>query len=249
MIRAVIIDDEEACRSLLIQYLETFCSNVTVVGQANSALTGLQIVRNEKPDVVFLDVEMPDYSGFEFLSFFDAFDFQVIFTTAHANYALQAFEVSAIGYLLKPINVKSLLKITDELERKIYLENIEDRITTLKVNMESDGQITRISLPVSNGYRFVNLTDILYLKADGSYTQFHLVKSETILIAKKLKTFDYLANNSGFYRTHRSYLISLQHAVQYVKQDGGYILMSNDDIVSISRDRKDDFLKVIRLVS
>lgn len=246
MIRAVVIDDEQSCRSVLCEHLSTFCPSIQVIGQADSALSGLQLVKEKKPDVVFLDVEMPDYSGFEFLDFFNKIDFEVIFSTAHQNYALKAFEVSAFGYLLKPVNVKQLLKIVDDLERKQHLEHIEERVSTLKANVRTQGDLKRIALPVSNGLLFIEIEDILYLKADGSYTNFYLENGEKILVAKKLKTFDFLTGHPDFYRTHRSYLVNLKHVQQYVKQDGGFILMRNDDAVSIARDRKEDFLSVMR---
>lgn len=246
MIRAVIIDDEAACRKVLRETIQMACSNIQLIGEADSALEGLQLVKQEQPDLIFLDVEMPDYSGFEFLSFFKSIDFEVIFSTAHESYALKAFEVSAFGYLLKPINAARLLQTIEDLERKRSLEQMEERFAALQVNMEEQGNLKRVALPISTGYRFVDLDQILYLKAEGSYTYFHLTDGESLLIAKKLKTFDYLNHHPSFYRSHRSYMVNLKHVQQYVKQDGGFILMKNDDAVSIARDRKDDFLQMMR---
>lgn len=244
MMRVVIIDDEASSRNVLRELLDLFVEDVKVLAEASSALEGLQIVREHEPDLVFLDVEMPQHTGFQFLEFFKEINFEVIFTTAHAHYALKAFEVSAIGYLLKPVQVPQLLKVLETVREKSEFKTTMEHVQALRENVNPDKKVKKIALPVARGLRFISVDEIVYLKADGSYTQFFMSNGEKILIAKKLKIFEGLLEGSGMYRTHRSYLINLDHVDEYVKQDGGYVLMSNGDAASLARDRKEDFLKL-----
>ena len=243
--KAIIIDDEPRARKVLTTLLEENCPKVEILNTAADVPEGVKSINRYKPDIVFLDIEMPGYSGFELLDFFQEITFQIIFTTAYSEYAIQAFHVSAIDYLLKPIQIDQLVHAVEKAEQQISFSQTAEKLEALKTNLNAEGQVRKIALPVANGLLFVETLDIIYLKAEGSYTQIHLVQGPKLLVSKKLKEFEKLLQNPSFFKSHRSYLINLDHVQQYVRQDGGYIVMKNQDVVSIAKDRRDDLLKAI----
>lgn len=245
MFKAIIIDDEPRARKVLSTLLAENCPEVEILGTAGDVPEGVKSINKLQPDVVFLDIEMPGYSGFELLDFFQEVTFQIIFTTAYSEYALQAFEVSAIDYLLKPIQIDKLISAVEKAKQQISYSQTAEKLEALKSNLSAEGQIKKIALPVANGLLFVETLDIIYLKAEGSYTQIHLVNGPKLLVSKKLKEFEQLLQNPSFFKSHRSFLINLDHVQQYVRQDGGYIVMKNQDVVSIAKDRRDSLLKAI----
>lgn len=247
MIKAIIIDDEAKARRMLEALLKEYCLDVAILAIAEDVPSGVIAINQHKPDVVFLDVEMPGYTGFQLLDFFREVNFEIVFTTAHSDYALQAFQVSAIDFLLKPIQISELLKAVEKLKKVQGMQ--KERMDTLKENFK-DGAIKKIALPVSEGLIFVNVTDIIYLEADGAYTNFHLLGGKKILVSKKIKEYEGALNAANFFfRPHRSYIINVQKIKQYVKQDGGHILLENDIEIPLARDRKDDFLMMVEKIS
>ncbi|MEM7659234.1 MAG: LytTR family DNA-binding domain-containing protein [Bacteroidota bacterium] len=244
--KAIIIDDEPRARAVLRTLLEENCPEVEILAEAEDVPEAVKAINKHHPDIIFLDIEMPGYSGFELMDFFSEINFQIIFTTAYSEYAVQAFQVSAIDYLLKPIQIDQLLHAVQKAKEKLNHSQTLEKLEALKSNLNSDGQIKKIALPVANGLLFVETEDIIYLKAEGSYTQIHLVQGPKLLVSRKLKEFEKLLSNPSFFKSHRSYLINLNHVKQYVRQDGGYIVMKNDDVVSIAKDRKDALLEAIK---
>lgn len=244
MIKAVIIDDEAKARRILEALLKEYCPEVEILASCEDVPSGVIAINKYKPDVVFLDVEMPGYTGFQLLEFFNEVNFEIIFTTAHSDYALQAFKVSAIDYLLKPIQISELIRAVDKL-KKVQGDEAT-RISTLRENFKHNA-IRRLALPVAEGLIFVEVNDILYLEADGSYTKFCLANGKSVVVSKKIKEFEEaLSTANNFFRPHRSYIISLNAIKQYVKQDGGYILLKNDTQIPLARERKDDFLELVK---
>ncbi len=239
--KAVIIDDEAKARRILEALLTEHCDEIEVVAMADDVPSGVKAINKEKPDVVFLDVEMPGYSGFQLLEFFDQVDFEIIFTTAYSEHALKAFEVSAIDYLLKPIQIDQLTKAVKKLLNKGNQQSTE-KINALKSNLK-DNKISKIALPVADGFLFAKPDEILYLKAESSYTNIILSSAKTILVSKTLKEFEKLIDHPHFMRVHRSYLVNLNHVKQFVKTDGGHLEMVNGDIVYFSKEKRDDLLQ------
>jgi two-component system LytT family response regulator len=243
---AVIIDDEAKARRIMETLISDHCPQLKVVATAEDVLTGVKAIQKHKPNIVFLDIEMPGYTGFQLLDFFDDLDFQVIFATAYSEYALQAFQVSAVDYLLKPIQIEQLQAAVDKAIKLSGNSQMKERVSTLKENMESNS-LKKIALPMSNGLTFVPIKEILYLEADGSYTHIYLCTGEKLLVSKKIKEFEGTLNaENQFFRTHRSFIVNIQRIKQYIKQDGGHIVMENDSIVHIARERKDDFNQLIQ---
>lgn len=242
---AVIIDDEAKARRIMEALLTESCPEVKVLASAEDVLSGIKAINKHKPDIIFLDIEMPGYTGFQLLDFFDEIDFEVIFTTAYSEYAVQAFQVSAVDYLLKPIQMDQLKhavekvgKFQDKISRK------RERLEVLRENMDAH-QINKIALPTSNGLIFIATEDVIYFEADGSYTNIYMADGNKFLISKKIKEFEVmLGNDTRFFRTHRSFLVNMLRIKQYIRHDG-HIKMDNGSVVHLSRERKEEFNKLV----
>lgn len=245
--RVIIIDDESRARNVLKTLLQEECSGVSEILEASNLRDGVALIKKDAPKIVFLDVEMPQNSGLEILDFFknDVIDFQIIFTTAYSQYALEAFRLSAIDYLMKPIDTEelqqALLKATESLKEKNVankLQNLEKALQQLSLN--------KLALEIPKGIIFTSHEDILYFEADGVYTKVFLKNGKSELICKTLKHFsDQLKDKPLFYKPHRSYLINLKFMNEVVKKEGLHIVMQNKKTIPIARDRKDSFLKMI----
>lgn len=204
--KAIIIDDEAKARRLLQTLIEENCPEIEIIAQAEDVPNAVKAIHQFKPDIVFSDIDMPIYNGFQLLDFVDKTDFELIYCTAHNDFALKAFEVSAVDYLVKPIQISLLVKAV---EKAIRLRNasptITQRLDTLKENLKANA-LKKIALPIADGLRFVDLDNILYLEAEGAYTHVVLKDNSKILISKKLKEFEtLLSDNKNFFRTHRSF--------------------------------------------
>ena len=243
----LLIDDEKKARQVLEVLLEENCPKINTIFQAENLMEGVAMIRKHNPRIVFLDIEMPEHSGLDIFDFIDKedYDFEIIFTTAYSEYALQAFQLSAIDYLLKPVRPSSVKEAVDKVVTFLGNTQLNERLRELKESLKSSG-FRKIGLPYSDGIKFVDFSDIILLEADGMYTKVATTTS-SILVSRPLKYFvDVLDNIKTFYRPHRSYLINLSHIKEYVKKDGGYILMENDETVSISKEKKDDFLTIVQ---
>lgn len=247
MIKAILIDDEAKARRILEALLKEYCTDVEIVATAADVPSGVIAINQHKPDVLFLDVEMPGYTGFQLLDFFRDIDFDIVFTTAHSDYAVQAFRVSAIDFLLKPIQISELIAAVDKVRAK--QGHNKERLTVLKENFK-DNTVKKLALPVAEGLIFADTDTLTHLEADGAYTHFHFEDGKKVVVSKKIKEFEEaLTQQSSFFRTHRSFIVNLKKIKQYVKQEGGYVLLENDIQVPLARERKDEFLQVIERMS
>jgi two-component system LytT family response regulator len=245
--KAIIIDDEPKARNLLRILVEENCPKITKIFEAGDLLSGVEIIKNEAPNIVFLDIEMPEHSGLEILNFIerDVINFEIIFTTAYSEYAIQAFQLSAIDYLLKPVRPSQVKEAVDKAITLLGKTQISDKLEELKTSLSSSN-FKKIGLPVADGIRFVAFDSIILMEADGMYTKISLDDEPDILISKPLKHFvELLQNIPVFYKPHRSYLVNLKFIKQYVKSDGGYILMDNGKAVSVSKEKRDEFLEIV----
>ncbi len=235
--KALIVDDEPRARRILEQLLKEYCIEVEIVDTADDVPNAVKAIQKYKPDVVFLDIEMPQYTGFQLFEFFEDIDFEVIFTTAYRDYALQAFQVEASDYLLKPIQIELLMQAVQKVQKRIDIKNTP-------INTNTAPQMNRITVPIAEGLLFLEPNEIVTLKAEGSYTNVCLVNDKKILVSKNIKFFeDYLLKHNMFFRPHRSYIINLHFVKQFLRQDGGLIVMKNGEEVDISREKRDEFLQ------
>lgn len=242
--RALIIDDEEKAISLLTTVLEEYCPEVTEVFGATDLVSGVAMIKKDDPDIVFLDIEMPEHSGLEILDFFNGEipPVHIIFVTAYNQYAIQAFKVSAIDYVLKPINVMELQKAVKKCAALDKDKNVDRKLNDLKKLT-----VNTLALEVPNGFVFHSYDDIQYFEADGSYTKVYLKSGAVELICKPLKHFvDQLNDNPYFYKSNRSYLVNLTYVKRFSKLDGGYLLMRNDVTLPIAKSKKEEFAQTIQ---
>lgn len=240
MLKAVIIDDEAKARRILTSFIEEYCLGVTVIGDAPDVVQGVKLIQKENPDIVFLDIEMPGYNGFQLLEFFDEINFEVIFVTAYSEFALKAFQVSAVDYLLKPLQIDQLIKAVEKAEKIRGSSLIKERLETLKLNLE-ENKIKKIVVPVSEGSLFIDVKDITHLKAEGSYVNIFLKDGNKILVSKNIKDYEnQLTEQEGFIRTHRSFLVNINY-IKSISPDSSEASLTSGAVICIARERKNYF--------
>lgn len=216
MIRCIIVDDEFPARECIVNYLKEYCHDVEIVAQADSAGSALPAILAHKPDLVFLDVEMPNGNGFDLLRMLNRIDFNIIFVTAYEEYAVAAFRFSATDFLLKPINIKELIEAVDKVRTQMQHKEGEASIETLKrLTKTSQDAWNVIVIPGSDGFKVVRIQDIVSCEADGYCTIFHLKDQPRIISTKNLKYYDDCLSGKNFQRVHNSHLINLHHVREY----------------------------------
>jgi two-component system LytT family response regulator len=246
MIRTVILDDEKHCIESLRLDLTKYCPEVDIVAACTSSKEGLQAIKKHKPDLVFLDIEMPWMNGFELLDLLQPVDFDVIFVTAYDSYALKAFRVSAVDYLLKPISKDDLISAVQRVLKKVN-ESGTERIQALLDDYFTRQHQNRITIPEKDGYQFLDIPSILYAESDGNYSRIHIKDKPALFISMTLKDFEQKVAGNNFCRVHHSYLVNLDNVDKYVRSDGGYLVMKNGAIVPVSRAKKSELKAVIQV--
>ncbi|MCH8554670.1 MAG: LytTR family DNA-binding domain-containing protein [Schleiferiaceae bacterium] len=239
--KAIIVDDERHARMALRGILEDKFPHVQILDEASNLPDAVKLIKGLSPDVVFLDISMPGHSGLEIMQFFEdaPMNFSLIFVTAHDDYALQAFDLSAVDYLLKPVRVDGLTRALE----KIQVQE-KAKFEILKHNLENPSH-RKIALQTGEGTLFLLLDDIIYLKADGSYTHFHLADGRKLILSRGLSDFTKLETMGNFFRIHRSHLINANRIDRILKHDGGSVIMSNGDELSIAPNRKKELMEFL----
>jgi two-component system LytT family response regulator len=247
----VIIDDESMARKLLKAMLDTYCPDLEVVAECSDLPSGVKAIKKYAPKLVFLDIEMPGYSGLELLDFFDEDEvtFDVIFITAYNEYAIQAFRFSAIDYLLKPLQHQQLVDAVDRFIKKSEKQTSQ-KLEALRGNLNAEEPVgeKRIVIPIGQSLKFIKVSDIVLIRGEGAYSEVVLFSGEKLLASKNLKHFeDMLSNVPRFFRSHKSYIINIQHVLEYSKSDGGVIFMKGENnTAGLSVDKVDEFLKLMQ---
>jgi two-component system, LytTR family, response regulator len=243
MARALIIDDEPKNVRILRNLLEEFCPDISVVGEAGDVQSALTAIRHHKPDVVFLDIEMPYGNAFDLLDKLVPIDFEVIFITAFDTYTLKAFKYSALDYLLKPVDIEELRAAVKRATDKVAGKNINHQLANLLGNLKNNQLgLQKIALPSTDGMVFVNMDDIVRFEAHGSYTEVHCVGREKIVVSKNIKEYEELLPPSIFCRIHNSHIISLNRIRKYHRGRGGYVVMDDGTSIEVASRRRDEFL-------
>lgn len=246
MLRAILIDDEKECLDSLNFDLKTHCPDVEVVSQCNGGKEGVKAIHKYNPDLVFLDIDMPFISGFDVLELVPHINFEVIFTTAYDKYALQAFKISAVDFLLKPIDFEELknavIKVQLLRERGNAQKQISFLIQQLKA-LESNN-VKKIALPTFDGIEFISLDDIIYCQSDGAYSYLYFKDGAKLYISKTLRYLEMALCDFHFFRVHNSYIVNLHYVKKYSKSDGGIIIMTNGANVKVSRSKKEQLLNL-----
>jgi len=243
---AILIDDESNSRNALRQKLMSYCPSITILQECENGEEGIAAIENLKPDIVFLDVEMPRMNGFVMLQQLQQRNFELIFTTAYDHYAIQAIRFSALDYLVKPIDVQGLKDAVEKAIERKQTNIPNQRIETLLHNLLNEkNQKHRLAIPSQEGLHFVDMTDIIYLEAESNYCSIYVQPEARYLVSKTLKDFEELLPTAIFIRIHHSYIINKNHVRKYLKGEGGQVMMSNGKTLDVSRRKKEEFLRVI----
>lgn len=247
--KALIIDDEANARVLLRTILAEQCPEVSTIWEGTDLMSGMEQIRAHQPDVVFLDIEMPDYLGTQIMDFLEPeeFNFSLVFVTAYNDYAVTAFEINAVDYLLKPIRPKRLKETVAQIHLTQKEKGLNERLDALRLSLQNNA-FYKVGLPMADGVMFVPIEELIHLEADGMYTKVYTVKNGSMVVSKPLKNFTRLIDsNAFFYRPHRSHLINLKFLKEYTRKDGNLIILENGHVVPISKEKREEFLAMVNL--
>ncbi len=242
MIRSIIIDDEQHCIKALLSDLQQHCPSIEVIEVCASAKEGIMAIRKLNPDLVFLDVEMPWMNGFEMLEVLGTVNFSIIFTTAHGEFAAKAFRISAVDYLLKPIDADDLKSAVQKVEKKMGEGSSIEHISNLLRNMRQPAVDHKIALPQREGYEFVEISSIIYCQAEGAYTRVFINDKKPMLISRTLGDVEELLPPEIFQRIHHSTVVNVSYISQFLRTDGGYVILTNGEKLSVSKAKKEPLM-------
>ena len=243
MIRCVLIDDESNSLEMMEWLLQTYCPQVKIEAMCNSAEKGVIAIEKYRPDVVFLDIEMPHMNGFDMLEQFEKIFFDVVFCTAYDQFAIKAFKYSALNYLLKPVDPDDLKDTIQRIEEKRNMPTREQIEMLMQGMKNQKPTASRIALTTNDGMIFVTTDDILYCEAESNYTTV-VLNDRKIVVSKTLKEIDEALSGADFFRIHNSFLININQIQKFVRGDGGYVIMNDGKSVGISRSRRQDFMEM-----
>jgi two-component system LytT family response regulator len=240
---ALIVDDEAASRETLKNYLVKYCPEVEIKALADSVKTGLEAINEFKPDIVFLDVEMPYGNAFDLLDQIKDPCFETVFVTAFSHYALKALNLSAAYYILKPIDINELISAVKKIKEQKEKSNPSFHTKILIENIQiMNKQLQKIVLPLLNGFEVIQVKEIVRCEANDNFTDFILIDGRRLLICRTLKFYEEVLSEFDFLRIHKSHLINLQHVKKYLKGKGGQVIMTDGSTVDVSPAKKDDLL-------
>jgi two-component system LytT family response regulator len=243
--KAIIIDDEKRARVSLSLLLQEYCPEVELVAECENLPEGVKAIRKFNPDLVLLDIEMPGHSGLELVDFFDEkeINFSIIFTTAYNEYAIQAFKLSALDYLLKPIIPEELINAISRMERQKSLQ-----FKALAENIQNEF-FEKIAVPSGNTLILIKISDIVYIKGEGSYSEIYMQDKSKHMVSRNLKNFEeILLKDKRFLRTHKSYIVNFDEVVSFNKSDGGWLDMKNGNSIPISSEKSSLIMERIKIV-
>lgn len=244
--KALIIDNEENIRNALKELIESFCPEITSLQEATSVATGVKAIHAFEPHILFLDVELDDGTGFDILKEIEFPDFQLIFTTAHNKYALQAFKFSAIDYLIKPIDPDELSKAVAKAKANIKSADLKEQLTIMMSQLAHKMDTEKkIVLKDSTATYFIKVSDILFCEAEGTYTKFNISPDKIILVSKNLKEYESMLEPEGFIRTHHAFLVNPNKIKMYDRSDGGMLVLETGRTVPISQRKKEMVLQLL----
>jgi len=245
MLRVIIVDDElDAIKSIAL-IINEYCDDVEIIGKSTDIKEARELILNGQPDLVILDVEMPNGNGFDLLETISERNFSVIFVTAYNNHAIKAFKYSAIDYILKPIDIDDFILAINKVKhlKTTQLDSLNSKKIKLLLDNIKGNNSSKLVINTSDGVEYINLTDIIKIEGSGSYVKIVLKNGVNHIVSKNLKDFHYLIDSNSFYRTHNSFIINLEHVKKFCYKDGGYIEMIDGSAVPISRKKKEEFLK------
>ena len=245
ILRAILVDDELSSLQNLQSKLVEFCPDVEVVATAQKPEDAILFIRQHKPDVIFLDIEMPRMNGFRMLDELGELDFEIIFTTAYNHYAVDAIRISAFDYLMKPVAIKELQNALERLA-KYRQTHTRDKLDVLRQSLSPNkSQEEKIAIPTNEGLEFIPIKNILHIESSSNYSKIFLTDGKNILVTKLLKDFEDILEPYNFFRVHNSHLINLAYIKKYIRGEGGQVEMQNGDVIDVARRKKEEFIRLI----
>jgi two-component system LytT family response regulator len=241
---AIIIDDEKKGREILSKLVETYCQDVNIVAMAANADEGYEAITEKKPDIVFLDIEMPNGNGFSLLERFNEINFQIIFTTAYDNYAIQAIRHHALDYLLKPIDIDELKTAVENAKNALKEKPEVNRYTEFIAERKLDSN-SRLALPIKEGIAYLSVSEIIRVESDGSYSTFYSSDGKKYVVSKNIGEYETILPVKDFFRSHKSHLINIKKVKKFLRTDGYFAEMEDGSVIEISRRKKDEFLQLM----
>jgi two-component system LytT family response regulator len=249
MIRAIIIDDEKNAVDVLKIQLEQYCEGIELVATCQGGKEGIEAIRSYRPDLVFLDIEMPHINGFDVILATRQFNYNVIFTTAYDQFAIKAFKFSAVDYLLKPIDIQELQDAVERFKKNAGDHSLQVKLELLMQHMNSrQNSSKKIALPTGNELQLVDTHDIIRVESDGNYAHIFLSGGKRITLSKTLKDVEESIKGMPFFRIHQSHLINIDHIDKVTKGESAYIVMRGGTLITISRSKKEEFFDLIRRI-
>jgi len=246
MIKAIIIDDEMHCRKTLGMLLKEYCPDVQVTEQCSEAESGLASIRRLKPDLVFLDIEIPNMNGFEMLEKLPEINFEIIFTTSYDQYAIKAIRFSALDYLLKPVDREELQRAVQKVSQRLNHPLPQQMEILLQKLHQPVSPVQKIALPTMEGLQMVAVNSVISCESDSNYTTFLLKNKQKLLVSRPLKEIEEMLEEYSFLRVHNSYLVNLNEIDKYIKGEGGYLMMTDGSTIDVSRSKKEVLLNKLR---
>ncbi len=242
-INAIIVDDESSARDVLLNLLNRFCPEVKILNTCSNLIEGVESIKSNKPDVVFLDIEMPNYAGYEIVSFFNEIDFDIVFVTAYDKYAIKAFEVSAVDYILKPVEIDRLRETVLRLIEQKTFRRMREQYKILSENLKNE-EVCKIIIRSNNGQKIIKTKDIIAIEANESYSCIYTMKDKQ-LVSKNLKHFEnVLEGNSSFFRCHKSWIVNILEITSFSKSKLE-IKLSKNICAKLSKYKKADFERIL----
>lgn len=243
---ALIVDDEKRARESIMQIIQLYCPEINQLAEADSVTTAIQSIRQNRPDILFLDIRLGEGTGFDVLKAVEDMALNVVVTTAYDEYAVQAFKYAAIDYLLKPVDPDELMDAVKKAQQKLNNSMLKERINLFLQTMDTQQTgLKRISLTTNENIHIVNIEDIIYCEADRNYTTFHLLGNRKIIVSKNLLEYENLLPDSYFIRTHQSYLVNLNHIIRYEKSDN-FLVSVDEQKIPVSIRKKDSLIQFLK---
>lgn len=248
MVRTILVDDEPRGLNTLKKLLQEYCPEIKVIAECTDADTAKDKIELLEPQLAFLDISLPGKTSFDLLSELDKINFEIIFVTAHNEYTLEAFHYSAVDYLMKPIDEDILVDAVRRAVKRVAMNSVNNNVSTLLHNLQKAQvpQEMKLCIPSLKGFQVVELKDILYCEASGSYTNFFFVDKHSVCTAKTIHDYEDLLEDAGFVRIHKSFLVNLLHVKEYLRGEGGSVILSNGHEVEVARRKKELLISKMR---
>ena len=246
-IKAILIDDERSSLQNLEQKIREFCPEIRILAAVEQPADAIFLIRHHRPDVIFLDIEMPHMNGFRMLSELGDYSAEIVFTTAYNHYAIEAIRMSAFDYLMKPVAIQDLRVTVDRLGKRLASAT-QERLNVLRQSLNRNiSQESRIAVPTWEGLEFILIRNVVRIESSSNYSRIFFINADPLLVTKQLKEFEEMLLPYRFCRVHNVHLINLNYVRKYIRGEGGSVIMENGDEIDVSRRKKDDFLKLINL--